>query len=135
MQQLALGSVEVPPAGFHLQCPLIAHQDVRVCRIFWITPCVFLDNAFHFLEDVPVTRLCFRIASAHLERSLIDLSHESRSGQRVIVKYALDTDQSSEMAESLLNALEGSLRTLEKHRELILSQLRTGGRDLPQRGC
>jgi hypothetical protein len=79
--------------------------------------------------------LCFRIASAHLERSLIDLSHESRSGQRVIVKYALDTDQSSEMAESLLNALEGSLRIFEKHRELILSQLRTGGRDLPQRGC
>jgi hypothetical protein len=55
--------------------------------------------------------------------------------QRVIVKYALDTDQSSEMAESLLNALEGSLRIFEKHRELILSQLRTGGRDLPQRGC
>ena len=103
----------------------------------------FLDNALRFfgqpfpffLEDVPVTRLCFRIASAHLERSLIDLSHESRSGQRVIVKYALDTDQSSEMAESLLNALEGSLRIFEKHRELILSQLRTGGRDLPQRGC
>ena len=43
--------------------------------------------------------------------------------QRVIVKYALDTDQSSEMAESLLNALEGSLRIFEKHRELILSQL------------
>jgi hypothetical protein len=43
--------------------------------------------------------------------------------QRVIVKYALDTDQPSEMAESLLNALEGSLRIFEKHRELILSQL------------
>ena len=43
--------------------------------------------------------------------------------QRVIVKYALDTDQSSEMAESLLNALEGSLRIFEKHRELILAQL------------
>jgi hypothetical protein len=43
--------------------------------------------------------------------------------QRVIVKYALDMDQSSEMAESLLNALEGSLRMFEKHRALILSQL------------
>jgi len=43
--------------------------------------------------------------------------------QRVIVKYALDTDQSSEMAESLLNALEGSLGIFEKHRALILSQL------------
>jgi len=29
--------------------------------------------------------------------------------QRVIVKYALDTDQPSEMAESLLHALEQSL--------------------------
>jgi hypothetical protein len=43
--------------------------------------------------------------------------------QRVIVKYALDTGQRSEMAESLLNALEGSLRIFEKHRGLILSQL------------
>ena len=42
--------------------------------------------------------------------------------QRVIVKHALDTDQSSEMAESLLNALEGSLRIFEKHRVLILGQ-------------
>jgi hypothetical protein len=36
--------------------------------------------------------------------------------QRVIVKYALDTGQPSEMAESLLDALEGSLRLFEKHR-------------------
>ena len=43
--------------------------------------------------------------------------------QRVIVKHALDTGQPSEMAESLLHALEGSLRIFEKHRELILSQL------------
>jgi hypothetical protein len=43
--------------------------------------------------------------------------------QRVIVKYALDTGQRSEMAESLLNALEGSLCIFEKHRGLILSQL------------
>ena len=43
--------------------------------------------------------------------------------QRVIVKYALDTGQRSEMAESLLDALEGSLRLFEKHRVLILSQL------------
>jgi dihydroxyacid dehydratase/phosphogluconate dehydratase len=35
--------------------------------------------------------------------------------QRVIVKYA--------MAESLLDALEGSLRIFEKHRVLILGQL------------
>ena len=43
--------------------------------------------------------------------------------QRAIVKDALDTGQPSEMAESLLHALEGSLRIFEKHRELILSQL------------
>jgi hypothetical protein len=36
--------------------------------------------------------------------------------QRVIVKHALDTGQPSEMAESLLDALEGSLRIFEKHR-------------------
>jgi hypothetical protein len=36
--------------------------------------------------------------------------------QRVIVKYELDTGQRSEMAESQLDALEGSLRIFEKHR-------------------
>ena len=41
--------------------------------------------------------------------------------QRVIVKYALDTGQRSEMAESLLNALEESLRIFEKHRIFLLS--------------
>jgi hypothetical protein len=40
--------------------------------------------------------------------------------QRVIVKDALNTGHSSEMAESLLDAVEGSLRIFEKHRELIL---------------
>jgi hypothetical protein len=43
--------------------------------------------------------------------------------QRVIVKHALDTGQRSEMAESLLDALEGSVRIFEKHRVLILGQL------------
>ena len=43
--------------------------------------------------------------------------------QRVIVKDAFDTGQRSEMAESLLDALEGSLRIFEKHRELVLSRL------------
>ena len=41
--------------------------------------------------------------------------------QRVIIKHALDTGQRSEMAESLLNALEGSLRLFEKHRIFLLS--------------
>jgi hypothetical protein len=43
--------------------------------------------------------------------------------QRAIVKHGLDTGQRSEMAESLLDALEGSLRIFEKHRILILGQL------------
>ena len=42
--------------------------------------------------------------------------------QRVIINDALD-GQRSEMAESLLDALEGSLRIFEKHRVLILGQL------------
>jgi hypothetical protein len=41
--------------------------------------------------------------------------------QRVIVKHALDTGQRSEMAESLLDALEGSLRAFESHRIFLLS--------------
>ena len=41
--------------------------------------------------------------------------------QRVIVKNAFDTGQRSEMAESLLDALEGSLRAFEKHRIFLLS--------------
>jgi hypothetical protein len=41
--------------------------------------------------------------------------------QRAIVKHALDTGQRSEMAESLLDALEGSLRIFEKHRIFLLS--------------
>jgi hypothetical protein len=43
--------------------------------------------------------------------------------QRVIIKDALATGQRLEMAESLLDALEGSLRLFEKHRILILGQL------------
>jgi len=42
--------------------------------------------------------------------------------QRVIVKHALNTGQRSEMAESLLDALERSLRTFERHRIFLLSR-------------
>jgi hypothetical protein len=41
--------------------------------------------------------------------------------QRVVVKHALDTGQRLEMAESLLDALEGSVRVFEKHRIFLLS--------------
>jgi hypothetical protein len=43
--------------------------------------------------------------------------------QRVIIKDALAMGQRSAGAESLLDALEGSLRLFEKHRVLILGQL------------
>jgi hypothetical protein len=41
--------------------------------------------------------------------------------QSAAVKHALDTGQSSDMAESLLDALEGSLRIFEKHRIFVLN--------------
>jgi hypothetical protein len=44
--------------------------------------------------------------------------------QRVLLKDALDTGQPSELAESMLHALEGSLRIFEKHRQLVLDQLK-----------
>ena len=43
--------------------------------------------------------------------------------QRVFIKEVLDTGQRSEMAESLLHALEESVRIFQKHRVLILGQL------------
>jgi hypothetical protein len=42
--------------------------------------------------------------------------------QRIIVKYVLDTGEPSELAESLLHALEESLGAFKKHRELVLDQ-------------
>ena len=42
--------------------------------------------------------------------------------QRVLLKDALDTGQSSELAESMLHAVEGSLRIFEEHRNRILDQ-------------
>jgi hypothetical protein len=41
----------------------------------------------------------------------------------VIAKHALDTGQRLEMAESLLDALEGSLRIFEKHRIFLLQRI------------
>jgi hypothetical protein len=53
--------------------------------------------------------------------------------QRVIVKQALDTGQRSEMAESLLDALEGTLRIFEKHRIFLLSCSVNRSTSLPAR--
>jgi hypothetical protein len=60
---------------------------------------------------------------AEADRHIADLkAHIIR--QRIIVKHALDTGQPSEVAASMLRALEGSLLIFEKHRELILDQLK-----------
>ena len=55
-------------------------------------------------------------ANRHIAELTVQIAH-----QRAIVKDAFDTDQRSEMAESLLDALEGSLRIFEKHRIFLLS--------------
>jgi hypothetical protein len=43
--------------------------------------------------------------------------------QRRVVKHALDTGEPSGLSESLLHALEESLRIFERHRELIFAQV------------
>src|SRR3989442_15788014 len=55
-------------------------------------------------------------ANRHIAELVVQIAR-----QRVIVKDALDTGQRSGMAESLLDALEGSLRIFEKHRIFLLS--------------
>ena len=57
---------------------------------------------------------------AHANRHIAELTVQIIR-QRVIIKYALDTGQRSEMAESLLDALEGSLRLFERHPIFLLS--------------
>ena len=56
-------------------------------------------------------------ANRHIAELTVQIAH-----QRAIVKDALDTGQHSEMAKSLLDALEGSLRIFEKHRIFLLSR-------------
>ena len=56
-------------------------------------------------------------ANRHIAELTVQIAH-----QRAIVKDALDTGKHSEMAESLLDALEGSLRIFEKHRIFLLGR-------------
>jgi hypothetical protein len=68
-----------------------------------------------------IARAWLRLAHlAQANRQIAELAVQL-ARQRVIVKHALDTGQRSEMAESLLDALEGSLRIFEKHRIFLLS--------------
>src|SRR5262249_22130199 len=57
---------------------------------------------------------------AQANRQIAELVVQIAS-QRVIIRHAIAMGQGSEMAESLLDALEGSLRIFEKHRILVLS--------------
>jgi hypothetical protein len=57
---------------------------------------------------------------AQANRQIAELTVQIAS-QRVLVKHALDTGQRLEMAVSLLDALEASLRIFEKHRKFLLS--------------
>ena len=43
--------------------------------------------------------------------------------ERVFLEHALDAGYPSEVAESMLHALEAALRIFEKHRGLILDEL------------
>jgi len=56
---------------------------------------------------------------AQANRQIAELTVQS-ARQRAVVKHALDSGQRSEMAESLLDALEGSRRIFEKHRIFLL---------------
>jgi hypothetical protein len=56
------------------------------------------------------------LANRQIAELAVQIAH-----QRVIIKDALATGQRSAMAESLLDALEGSLRIFEKHRIFLLS--------------
>jgi hypothetical protein len=44
--------------------------------------------------------------------------------QRLRVEHALETGQGCELADSMLHAFEANLRAFEKHRELVLNQLK-----------
>ena len=44
--------------------------------------------------------------------------------ERVVIEHALDAGYPSVVAESMLHALEASLRAFENHRQFILERLR-----------
>jgi hypothetical protein len=57
-------------------------------------------------------------ANRHIAELTVQIAH-----QRAIIKGVLATGQRSAIAESLLDALEGSLRLFEKHRIFLLSSV------------
>ena len=62
----------------------------------------------------------FAQANRYIAEMRADIARE-----RVFVEHALDAGYPAEVAESMLQALEGALRIFEKHRELVLDQLKS----------
>jgi hypothetical protein len=56
---------------------------------------------------------------AEANRQIAELAVQI-AAQRIVVKRALETGQGSDIAESLLDALERTVRIFEKHRNLLL---------------
>jgi hypothetical protein len=84
------------------------------------------QSALHPKFDRPAQRMNRFQEQEHLAQAdwhITDMkAHIVR--QRIRVNYALDTGQSSELVDSMLQAFEASLRAFEKHRELVLNQLK-----------
>src|ERR1700746_2947030 len=83
-----------------------ASMDQQVVKLTARGACKSMNHAQKYLAQ----------ANRHIAELAVQIAR-----QRVIVRQALDTGQRSEMAESLLDALEGSLRIFEKHRMFLLS--------------
>jgi len=76
---------------------------------------------FFAIRNAGIFRSMIRSHLAEANRHIAELTVQIVR-QRVIVKYALDMGQPSELSESLLHALEESLGAFKKHRELVLDQ-------------
>jgi len=69
-----------------------------------------------------ILRSMIRSHLAQTNRYIAELKTDI-AREHAIVEDALDMGQSSDFAQSLLHALEESLRIFEKYRELIFAQL------------
>jgi hypothetical protein len=90
-----------------------ARQCVQIAPIFQDeeTRAILLGQAQVWLHLAHIVQ-----ANRHIAELTVQISR-----QRVIVKHALNTCQRSEIAMSLLDALEASLRIFKKHRTFLLS--------------
>jgi hypothetical protein len=92
------------------------------------TRVIDIRSALHpELNRAPLTQTISRFQEQeHLAEAnwLISQTKTHIVRQRIRVKHARDTSQKSELADSLLYALEVSLGAFERHRDLIVSQLK-----------